>query len=149
MVKVQKKNFGTDSMGTKCATRFAAQKMLVAISNVYKNDLIMMLKNNDMPFSLIIDDSTDIKQNHFMVCLFQLVTPEGEIEVFFYDLIDIKLDGTAQGHVDQFRKAMIRDGLWNIAKDRLVAVISDGASVLRGWRNGFVAKLMEEFGNNR
>ena len=67
-----------------------------------------------------------------MVCLFQFVTPEGEIEVFFYDLIDIKLDGTAQGHVDQFRKAMVRDGLWDVAANRLVAVVSDGASVMRG-----------------
>ena len=59
-----------------------------------------------------------------MVCLFQLVTPEGKIEIYFYDLIDIKLDATAQGHIDQFRIAMERDQLWNIAKERLVAVVS-------------------------
>ena len=73
-----------------------------------------------------------LAQNHVMVCLFQFVTPEGEIEVFFYDLIDIKLDGTAEGHVVEFQKAMQRDGLWNIAANRLVAVVSDGASVMRG-----------------
>ena len=149
LIKLQKMNFGQDAMGTQCASKQAAKKMLIAISEVYKRDLILMLQNNEIRFSLIVDDSTDFNQNHFMVCLFQFVTPAGEIEVFFYDLINIKDDGTAQGHVDEFRAQMVKDQLWDIAKDRLVAVVSDGASVMRGWRNGFVAKLMESFGNGR
>ena len=62
-----------------------------------------------------------------LVVLFQYVTSDGVTHVRFYRLIRIHLDESAGGHLEVFQKAMEKDGLWEAAKERLVAVISDGA----------------------
>ena len=61
-VELQILNFGSDAMGSHCAHDTAARDMTIAISDVYKRDLITKIKTMGTPFSVIIDGSTDRTQ---------------------------------------------------------------------------------------
>ena len=65
-----------------------------------------------------------------MVVLFQYVTPDGRVHIVFYRLIRILLDESAEGHLQAFKQQMEKDGLWEAAKRRLSAVVSDGESAV-------------------
>ena len=47
----------------------------------------------------------------------------------FYRLIRLHLDESSEGHLMEFQKAMEKDDLWDGAKRRLVAVVSDGGKI--------------------
>ena len=118
LVKLQQKNLGSDIMGTKCANEKAAKAMTLAISEVYHKDLVQKMKDMTSPFSVIIDASTDRSQEHVLVVLFQYLTPEGKIQESFYKLVEIKLDESAEGQLLEFQKALEKDDLWDVARER-------------------------------
>ena len=73
----------------------------------------------------LVDGSTDLTQDHYMAVLFQYVTKQGDVAVEFYKLIEVKLDESAEGHLEVLMAALKEDDLWNIMKSgRLSAVVS-------------------------
>ena len=73
----------------------------------------------------LVDGSTDLTQDHYMAVLFQYVTKQGDVAVAFYKLIEVKLDESAEGHLDVLMAALKEDELWNAMKSgRLSAVVS-------------------------
>ena len=57
-VKMQQMNFGKETMGTHCMNGHAANSMAMAISEVYRKDLISAIRVSQVLFSIIIDGST-------------------------------------------------------------------------------------------
>ena len=72
---------------------------------------------------------TDLTQDHVLAVIFQYVTPDGKVHVVFYRLIRLHLDESSEGHLMEFKKAMEKDDLWDAAKNRLIAVVSDGGNM--------------------
>ena len=75
--------------------------------------------------------STDTRQKHYLVVLFQAIennTPK----VYFYRLLPIGEDETAVGLLNVMKEAFQQDGIENKIKAILVGFTADGASVMLG-----------------
>ena len=69
LVELQESN-GVD-MGRSCRTGYHAGRMIQAISNMYKKELLEIIKSTTKPVSIILDGSSDKSKDHYMSILFQ------------------------------------------------------------------------------
>lgn len=139
LVTLQKLN-GLD-MGFHHYERTACTKMSNFISDIMHDILIKYLIENQMPISIIVDDTTDLSTVHFKIVYFQTIEDNRPV-IYFYKLIELKAE-TGQAHFDVVRSAWENEspGFLEYMKENLVGFASDGASVNVGRHNGMITYL--------
>ncbi len=95
------------------------------------------------PVSLIVDGSTDVKQNHYLITYLQVLENNYPV-VFFYRLLPMRQGETAQDILDTILRAWEEDGIKDYMKANLVGYGADGASVMMGRHKG-LGKLLQDF----
>lgn len=92
-----------------------------------------------LPFSIILDGSTDRNSVHYLIVYFQFIY-EDVCYLQFYRLIPIGSDESAKGlyNVLMDKIRFEKEDLFNHMKKNIVGFISDGASVMMGRKNGLV-----------
>lgn len=132
------RGFGV-SVGTIHDNSEGATSITKSISRQMNQKLIDFMKSNSLPFSLIIDASTDLVGEHVLILYLQLVNDDLPA-VMYYRLTSLK-DETAKGHVDAIIDAVTNDGWLQEFKAGLIGFGSDGASVMTGKNNGVIKLL--------
>ena len=133
------------SMGYHHYERTSANRMLRLISNVMHDNFISFLRTNyegiDNPsLAITLDGSTDRHQNHCLIVYLQAIE-ENRPVMFFYHLLAIGTDETAEGLLNVLKAAFEEDGITNIIKKNLISYVSDGAAVMMGVHEGLGKKL--------
>jgi hypothetical protein len=130
-------------MGFHHYSRTSATLMAELISADMHAKLIQFIKSDGFgPCSIIVDGSTDPRQNHYLIVYLQSLEQLRPI-VYFYGLLEIGLDETADGFLNILKKAFEKDGITESMKRTLIAFASDGASVMLGKHAGLGKKLSE------
>ena len=117
----------------------SASEMQDAIANVLKDDV-----NNKLvasPYiSILLDESCDISVTKKLLIYAKTISSDFDIETHFLDNLQIS-DGTAKTIYQSVKNALQER---NISLNKVLAVGSDGASVMTGRKNGFVALLKKQ-----
>jgi hypothetical protein len=130
-------------MGFHHANRKAATTMMEVISQKMHEILLTnLVKNSDIPISIIVDTSTDNSGKHYLIVLFQTAEEERPI-VYFYKLVHLGMDETADGLCNSLIRSFQNENidLYSYLKRNLIGFASDGASVMLGEHNGLIKKL--------
>ncbi|XP_054083617.1 protein FAM200C-like [Zeugodacus cucurbitae] len=102
-----------------------------------KDNLVNKLKAN--PFSVMIDESTDIGLNKHMCILARFYDEEkGRVVVKLLDLLPIGADCTADALYKTFKELMLSLG---IPFNDIIGMCSDGVNVMVGKCNSFASRL--------
>ena len=117
----------------------SASEMQDAIANVLKEDV------NNKPvaspyISILLDESCDISVTKKLLIYAKTISSDFDIETHFLDNLQIS-DGTAKTIYQSVKNALQER---NISLNKVLAVGSDGASVMTGRKNGFVALLKKQ-----
>lgn len=116
-------------------------------SNMHKRLLKHMLSEN-LPFSVIVDGSADITDNHYLSVYFQIL--EGNVPVIvFYKLIELSSDLSGAGIYKSFENAFQDEeiDLFNYFRQNLIGFASDGEPTLTGAYNGLIAHIRNHVKN--
>ena len=98
-------------------------------------------KLSTSPFiSVLLDESCDISVTKKLLVYARGISPDFDIETHFVNYLQIP-DGTAQTIYNSVKNALQER---NISLCKVLAVASDGASVMTGSKNGFVALLKRQ-----
>ena len=84
------------NMGHRFVGRYGASAMVEFISKTMKNDFILSVTQSNSPLAIIVDGSSDLVKQHYLVVLLQTVL-DGQPTVVFYGLIPIGVDESAKG----------------------------------------------------
>lgn len=97
--------------------------------------------------SIILDGSDDRRGRHFLsVSIFHYI---GDVpESFFYRVIDVSNNMTAQGLLASLSEAFEQDGLTLYMKKLLFGIATDGASVIATKKNSFDSLLKKHLNRN-
>lgn len=108
------------------------------IAPVEVSDLVDLLKNN--PFSVLVDESTDLTCHKFLCLLVRFVHPiEGTVHTKLLELVSIDAkDCSAQAIFSEFKQCL---GDKNIPLENIIGVACDGASVMVGKHNSFMTHI--------
>ena len=132
-------------MGSQCKTAATLTNMAASISKTMHNRLITSLQQSSSPISIIVDGSTDKSNKHLLAVLFQ--TLEEDVPVtYYYGLLELKTDETAEGQTDVLMDKLKTDLLFPQIKNRVISFVSDGASVMTGKKQSMAKLLKKEFG---
>ncbi|XP_018800383.1 PREDICTED: uncharacterized protein LOC108975974, partial [Bactrocera latifrons] len=105
-----------------------------------KDNLVNKLKVN--PFSVMIDESTDIGLNKHMCILARFYDEEkGRVMVKLLDLLPIGADCTADALNKTFKELILSLG---IPFNNIIGMCSDGANVMVGKCNSFAPRLIND-----
>ena len=103
-----------------------------AIANVLKDDVNNKLVAS-LYFSILLDESCDISVTKKLLIYAKTISSDFDIETHFLDNLQIS-DGTAKTIYQSVKNALQER---NILLSKVLAVGSDGASVMTGRKNGF------------
>lgn len=120
----------------KCGAISMVESMSAHMHRLFINH--MLAKN--LPFSIIMDGSTDSTGSHYLIVYFQIL--ENDIPtVCFYRLIESTSDRTAKGIFDTLLSALQKEekDLLPYFKRNLVGYASDGEPVMSGARGGVLS----------
>ncbi len=122
--------------------RTSALRMATFIGDYMHSRLIESLntRRGYEPLAIIVDGSTDPNQNHYLIVYFQVLDNNFPL-IYFYRLIPLTDDETANGLLDKLKEAWEEDGLTAFMKHNIIGFASDGAPVMVGPRNGLKQKL--------
>lgn len=124
--------------------RTSATRMTNLISSEMHKTLIQHLTDKHLPFSVIIDSSTDVSQRHYLIVYFQALEQNGPV-VYFYKLIALQSDESARGLLTALTTEWEKDNNFIIhVKKNLRGFASDGAPVMLGKHNG-LKKLLDDW----
>lgn len=143
LVTLQKLN-GVD-LGTHHADHMAAKRMTETISSKMHNILIQYIKTKKMPFSILIDTSTDQRNRNYMFIFIRTVENFWPVS-YFYRSIHIQSE-TSSALLDSVSNALREDGLYDSFTSNCYAIATDGAPVMQGKKGG-LAKLLNDASNN-
>lgn len=132
------------NMGFHHYERFGCAAMTTDISNNMHAILIDNLIKSEMPISIIIDDTTDVKNNHYKVVYFQTIEEVNPV-IYFYKLIELK-SGTGFDGFEAMRlswEAETKKEFYTYMQNNLIGFASDGASVNLGKKSGIVKYLKD------
>lgn len=121
------------------------QKCTSIIKNVLApsvtEELVNILKVT--PFSILIDESTDIGLNKTMCLLVRFIGPtDGKIHTRLLELIHLnEVDCTAEYLYSEFKKRL---STYGIPIKNVIGMASDGASVMVGKNNSFSSRLLQD-----
>lgn len=139
LVQVLKLN-GAD-MGMHHANDHAASDMTELIGSTMHAETITHLMDTKTPLSIIVDGSTDLHSQKYLIVYFQAMELN-EPKVYFYKLIPVDYedaDSMLTALLDCFEQDS--DDFKKYIKDNLVGFASDGASSMTGRENGLKVKL--------
>lgn len=125
-----------------------AIRMIDSMSRYMHEILVNHLVKSASPFSIILDTSSDIEGRHYMVTYLQAIEDNTPI-VYFYKLIEMTQDVTAQGHYNVLMNAINEEkqDMSQYFKRYMVGFASDGASVMTRKYNGLVTKVRAHVDN--
>jgi len=118
--------------------QFSRKKCVSIIENVIlpveNEDTVKIIQHN--PFSILIDESTDISCHKFLCVLVRFVHPaDGQVCTRLLELVPVDAkDCSARKLVEEFKNCL---NLKQIPLQNLVSVASDGANVMVGNNNSF------------
>ncbi len=125
--------------------RRSAQRIVDFISSEMHYRLLAFLntRHGFDPVSLIVDGSTDPRQNHYLICYLQVLQNNYPF-VYFYRLIPMRHGERAQDIYDTLIDAWVEDGIKDYMQQNLVGYGADGAAVMMGKKTG-LRKLLDDF----
>ena len=132
-------------MGYHHYDRRSTQRIVDFISNSMHRELLKTLNENSPDVSIILDGSTDPRQNHYLIVFLQAVE-EYKPVVYFYRLIPLSMDETAEGLLKTLQESFEEDRLTKFMKEHLIGYAADGAAVMMGKHNGLAKKLSDFIG---
>lgn len=91
-------------------------------------------------YSILLDESCDISVSKKLLLFARSITPEFDLETHFIENIYIT-DGTAKSIYENTKTTLVKHGR-RFSLNKVVAIGSDGASVMTGSKNGYVALKM-------
>ncbi len=140
ILKLQEIN-GAD-IGLKHRDRSSATRMLHFISRQIHFDFMNDLNISSKPVSILIDTSTDISNNHYLVIELYYIKNGNPIFVF-YRLIKIGVEERFQNLFELIVNAFKDDGMYDYFKENMIGFISDSARVLMGAKNSVMSKFKD------
>lgn len=143
MVSLQEMN-GV-SMGYHHYERKGAERMVESMSGHMHRLLLSHMLSKNLPFSIIIDGSTDSQETHYLIIYFQILEKDIPV-VCFYKLVETSTDSTAQGYLNTIKTAFESEAsdFYSYFKRNLVGYASDGEPVMSGATGGLIALLRKE-----
>lgn len=104
-------------------------------------NLVDIIKNN--PFSVLVDESTDVSCHKFLCLLVRFVHPiNGIVHTKLLELVSIDAkDCSAKAIFAEFKQCLSDK---NIPLDNIIGVACDGASVMIGKNNSFMTHITKE-----
>ncbi|XP_031639159.1 E3 SUMO-protein ligase KIAA1586-like, partial [Contarinia nasturtii] len=132
------------SMGWHHFDRTACTKITADISAYMHDTLINSLIQNEMPISIIIDDSTDAGNVHFKIVYFQTIESDRPV-IYFYKLIELSA-GTGIGGFQAITSAWEsekRTDFISYMNKNLIGFSSDGDSTNTGKHTGILKYLKD------
>lgn len=131
-------------MGTHHFERTSCIRMTIDISSNMHETLINSLIDNQMPISIIIDDSTDVGNVHYKIVYFQTIEVANPV-IYFYKLIELTT-GTGLGGFEALRIAWESDkrtDFHSYMKNNLIGFASDGDAANIGKYSGTIKYLRD------
>lgn len=122
--------------------RKSATEMMNSMSNYMHKQLVDYMFYSNLPFSIIIDGSTDKSNNHYLIIYFQLL--ENDVPILcFYKLVETSSTVTAKGYFESIQKAMYTEDVdfYGYFKKHLVGYVSDGEKVMSGKEGGLISYI--------
>lgn len=135
-------------MGYHHREKCGATTMMESISsNMHKRLLNHMMAKN-LPFSIVVDGSADISDNHYMSIYFQILDNNVPV-IVFYKLVLLSSDVTAAGIYKSVRDALQSEDVdfYNYFRNNLVGFASDGEPTIAGRNNGLIALIRDHAKN--
>ena len=121
-------------------SQHTATAMMKSVSELMHTTLLDYMKSMDLPFSIIIDASSDISGIHYMLIQFQIM--EFNRPTFaFYRLIELSDDETSEGYFSLLTAKITEDGLDESFKKNLKGWSSDSASTMLGPVTGLKVRM--------
>lgn len=122
--------------------------ILESISGYMHTQTIEHMISKNLPFSIIIDGSTDSSQNKFFIIYFQILENNVPV-VCFYRLVEASSDVTASGIYNSITAVfkLEKVDFINYVKRNLVGYVSDGEPVMSGKKGGLLALFQQNTDN--
>lgn len=122
-------------------------------TNIIKNIIAPVEVKNTIeiiqktPFSILVDESTDITTNTFLCVLVRFVHPtQGSVHTKLLELVSVDATNcSAKNIYNSFKQTLVNK---NIPISNIVGVACDGANVMVGKYNSFVSHLKAEVPNS-
>ncbi|XP_046546804.1 zinc finger protein 862-like [Haliotis rubra] len=133
------KTLGCDSDSMKYTSHCAVDDMQDAIANSFRVSVTNKISASPC-ISILIDESTDISVTKKLLIYTRSLNSEFDVETNFLANVQIP-DGKATTLLETVKKTL-QDR--SIPMSKIIAVGSDGAAVMTGRKNGFVALLNKE-----
>lgn len=127
-------------MGYHHYEKCGAITMMESMSDHMHSLLLKHMLSKNLPFSIILDGSTDSQENKYLIVYIQIL--ENNIPVMcFYRLIEASSDVTAKGLYESISKAFESENVdfSGYMKRNLVGYVSDGEPVMSGHRGGLLS----------
>lgn len=149
-------------LGTHHYERTSAFRMLLLMSDTFHTKLLHHLASSRYPISLILDATTDNRGKHFAIVYLKSLEADvydGVVKqirpvMYFYKLLEFGMEENAEAYLNILQSsfsdnAMERDVKFEeVIKNNLIALGSDGASVMIGKNHGLIVKLREYTGRS-
>ncbi|XP_048236859.1 zinc finger protein 862-like [Haliotis rufescens] len=133
------KTLGGDSDSMKYTSHCAVDDMQYAIADSLRDSVTNKISASPC-LSILIDESTDISVTKKLLIYTKSLTSSFDVETNFLANVQIP-DGKANTLLGAVKKTLLDRG---IPMSKIIAVGSDGAAVMTGRNNGFVALLNKE-----
>lgn len=129
-------------MGVHHYEKCGATNMLESMSSYMHRQFINHMLSENLPFSIIIDGSTDISESHYLIVYFQILE-RNVPSICFYRLIETSSDVTASGYFNSIINAMKSEerNLYDYFRHNLIGYVSDGEHVMTGVAGGLISYI--------
>lgn len=136
------------SMGYHHREKCGAISMMESISSNMHERLLRHMLSENLPFSIIVDGSADITDNHYLSVYFQILEENVPV-IVFYKLVELSSDVTALGIYKSVKDAFQSENVdfLNYFRHNLVGFASDGEPTMSGQYNGLIAHIRNEVHN--
>jgi len=119
-------------VGVSHHSRQTAFAIINFIASIGTNNIIEQLIENNSPFSLILDGSSDSRNYHYVLVYLHCL--EGEVTIpYFLFLLELQTTFSAEDYLTAIRLAVSNKGrrFEQYFKSNLVGIISDSANVMK------------------
>ena len=138
-------------MGTLHYEKTSAKRMIKVFATHIEYDLVEYILDSDLPFSIIMDGSTSNRGTKWMTYLLRTLTPNNTPFTFHLLFAELRQE-TAAAIVETFFDHLKDISTWQelpgltanpfqYTMQRLVALATDGASVMKGEQSGVYALI--------
>ncbi len=135
---IVKSEFGGDSLDLHHSKCIALVRRV--LSPHFQKELLQDL--HDVPFSLLVDESTDISITKLLACSIRYFSSKSRtIVTTFLDILELA-EGDAKSLTDAVQQLLVK---WSLNKDKFVGLSTDGASAMIGQRNSLQALLKQHY----